>query len=662
MQTKQNQQVQNRVVAYIVLSLILILGSFALQNVQWQTTARTHTVLESIATFLALFVGVIALVRYYSQKHLIFLLVGAGFFGTAMLDSFHTFVTSTTFPVSYPTTLPSLIPWSWMASRVFLALFLGVGWHLWPKQKIFASTDRATEILTYSLVIGLTLASFLFFTFVPLPRQVYYPGQLIPRPWELIPALFFLFAAVTILRQGSRTESSFTHWLVIALIINTFLHFPAMAVSSQLFDVMFNLAHILKILGYVMVIVGLLISTYHLFKRAEDSNQQLKIEIIERKRVEETLREREQQFRLLFELAPTGMAITSLEGMFQQVNQAFADTVGYAPMELLTKSFMDITHPDDLPNNLTFLQQLKQEEISNYQLEKRYIHKSGQTIYIILQVGFVRSAEGKPHYLIAQVVDITERKRSELALAHARDQALEASRLKTELLAKVSHELRTPLGAILGYSQMLTEEFFGPLSDEQTEKISDVIDSAHYLTKLVNELLDQSQLQAGKLTLSHEPFSPRHVVEQMQAKMQIFARNKGLNLATNVATDVPATLSGDPIRVQQILVNLVSNAIKFTQQGEVQVHIRTTDATHWVLQVTDTGPGIPEEFHAHIFDPFGQVDGSVTRAHDGTGLGLSIVKQLATLMRGQVSLDSEVGQGSTFTVLLPLNLIQDQTE
>jgi signal transduction histidine kinase len=250
--------------------------------------------------------------------------------------------------------------------------------------------------------------------------------------------------------------------------------------------------------------------------------------------------------------------------------------------------------------------------------------------------------------------EITEHEQTEEALALARDQALAASRLKTELLAKVSHELRTPLGAILGLAEMLQLTLYGPLTAKQGETMAKIIDNTNYLTSLVNELLDQAQTDAGKLTLNLSSFAPADLVERTLSKMNVLAQTKGLTLTTNITADVPATLFGDPARVQQILVNLVGNAIKFTQRGAVQVCLYRPDAVSWALQVSDTGSGIPVEAQSYIFEPFRQVDGSMTRQQDGTGLGLSIVKQLTTLMDGQITLESEVGRGSTFTVCLPL--------
>jgi signal transduction histidine kinase len=257
-------------------------------------------------------------------------------------------------------------------------------------------------------------------------------------------------------------------------------------------------------------------------------------------------------------------------------------------------------------------------------------------------------------------LEIAERKQIEEALIGARDRALEASRLKTELLAKVSHELRTPLGAILGFAELLKLEVYGDLTDQQQQATTKIVDSTHYLTTLVNELLHQARLEAGKLELNTSAFAPTDLVRDTVAQMSILAHNKNLTLNAEIDDNMPVILFGDSARVQQILVNLISNAIKFTETGTIQVRLCQPDSVHWAIQVSDTGPGIPVEAQAYIFEPFRQVDGSMTREHSGTGLGLSIVKQLTTLMGGQITLESEVGQGSTFTVLLPLHPAQEK--
>jgi len=236
----------------------------------------------------------------------------------------------------------------------------------------------------------------------------------------------------------------------------------------------------------------------------------------------------------------------------------------------------------------------------------------------------------------------------------ARDQALEANRLKTELLARASHELRTPLNAILGYSEMLDEQVYGQLNEKQHTLAQRVINNANSLTVLINELLDQAQLEAGKLKLNFMPVSLKDMAERIQNELEGLAQQKDLVLTTAVSPNMPEQLMADSVRIYQIMTNLVGNAIKFTEKGSVDVNIVLANKTNWAIVVSDTGQGIPEEAQARIFEPFRQVDGTVTRLHGGTGLGLSIAKELTELMAGKIELISEVGKGSTFTVTLPL--------
>jgi PAS domain S-box-containing protein len=237
---------------------------------------------------------------------------------------------------------------------------------------------------------------------------------------------------------------------------------------------------------------------------------------------------------------------------------------------------------------------------------------------------------------------------------HQRRLAEQANQFKSQLLAKVSHELRTPLGSILGYTELLAEGSFGPIDPHQQEIMGEVIESTHYLTSLVNELLDQAQFESGNLKLNISNFAPKTMLAQTQARMKLLARQKGLGLTFELDPHLPEVITGDSIRLQQILINLVSNALKFSQTGGVQVRLGRADEAYWSLQVTDTGPGIPAEAQAYIFEPFRQLDDTITRPHQGAGLGLAIVKQLTALMGGRIELVSQVGQGSTFTILLPL--------
>jgi PAS domain S-box-containing protein len=231
----------------------------------------------------------------------------------------------------------------------------------------------------------------------------------------------------------------------------------------------------------------------------------------------------------------------------------------------------------------------------------------------------------------------------------------ELERMKSAFVSMVSHELRTPLTSILGYADMLLEDSYGPLSEEQMEPLQRIVANAERLSSLVNDLLDRARLEAGRLTLDIVPFPVDELITDVMNVMSVLAHDKGLGLTSDIASDVPRTLYGDQKRLQQILINLVGNAIRFTMQGSVRIRVYRPNGDLWALEVSDTGPGIPEDARSYIFEPFRQVDGSATRKYGGAGLGLSIVKQLSDLMEGHIEVTSKLGRGSTFTVLLPLD-------
>lgn len=255
--------------------------------------------------------------------------------------------------------------------------------------------------------------------------------------------------------------------------------------------------------------------------------------------------------------------------------------------------------------------------------------------------------------------DITQRKQVERKLAEARDQALEALRLKSRILAVVSHDFRTPLGAILGYAEMLKEGMLGSVPEAQQAPIERIIANTNQLTELVNDLLDQAQLEAGKITLHVSQFPPSKLLDTIQTTLGPKAKEKNLRLITEIGPGAPSSVRGDLSRLNQVITNLVNNALKFTQEGEVKVHVFKVDEDHWGIEIADTGPGISRQDQEHIFDPFWQADFSETREHTGAGLGLSIVKQLVNRISGQVTVESKLGKGTKFIITLPVNPVKE---
>lgn len=230
----------------------------------------------------------------------------------------------------------------------------------------------------------------------------------------------------------------------------------------------------------------------------------------------------------------------------------------------------------------------------------------------------------------------------------------EIDRMKSTFVSLASHELRTPLNAIMGYAELLHENVYGPLSDRQRDATKRILANTNHMLSLASNLLDRAQIEAGTLELNVANFSPAQVVDEAVNAMEILARNKDLELTSKATDDVPGTITGDRQRVNQVVVNLIGNALKFTKEGGVHVRAYSPDENHWAVDVIDTGIGIPEEAREYIFEPFRQADESATREHGGAGLGLSIVKQLVEMMGGKITLESELGKGSMFTIVLPL--------
>ncbi len=371
--------------------------------------------------------------------------------------------------------------------------------------------------------------------------------------------------------------------------------------------------------------------------------------ITERKRAEEQIR----QLSRAVEASPTSIVITDTQGCIQYVNSKFTEVTGYTLAEAVGQN-PRILKTDRTPPEVH--RQLWETLLARREWHGEFCNrkKNGEFYWELASISPIIDAAGNVAFYVAIKEDITALKQMQEELVRAREQALEASRYKSELIAKVSHELRTPLSAILGYAEFLYKETFAPLTPQQKHFTAEILDSVKYLNSLINDLLDISQIERGTVKIQIAPFEVRKMIEQVNGALSPLAKARGLRFTIEVAPDLPDNLDGDQRRVRQILTNLVNNAIKFTEKGSIAVQIKLADQQHWVMQVRDTGPGISPEAQARIFESFWQADGSLTSQQRGYGLGLSIVKQLTELMGGEVMMDSTLGQGSTFRVRLPL--------
>jgi PAS domain S-box-containing protein len=385
-------------------------------------------------------------------------------------------------------------------------------------------------------------------------------------------------------------------------------------------------------------------------------------DITDLRQTEEALRSSEERFRGTFENAAVGIAHTDLEGRFLRVNEKLCDILGYSREGLLTRALPDVTCPEDWAADREQFRTLLRGEAPSFSRDKRYLRQDGSPVWVAVSVSLQRDAAGTPLNTISVVRDITHRKRLEKELRRATEAAESANRAKDEFLANVSHEIRTPMNAILG----MTELALGTeLTDDQRQCLTTVKSAADSLLGIINDLLDFSRIEAGKLELLPADFSLRAAVGDTLRALAVRARKKGLELISHVQPDVPDALTGDAGRLRQVLLNLVDNAIKFTERGEVVVTVglQIADCRLQIddpdsnlqsaicdlqFSVRDTGIGIPKDQQERIFRAFEQQDASTTRKYGGTGLGLTIASQLVALMGGQITVDSAPGRGSTF--------------
>ena len=764
----------DRATVYWIVLLVLTGGAILLRASPWSTGVTLHTVMETTATALAFVIGALALVRYYSRKQSTFLFIGTGFLGTALLELNHAVITSPLYRAPADVLPEDASAWSWTASRLYLSLYLFVSLLAWWRESREERADVINEVSVYLTAAVLAVVVFFFFRVVPL-SSAYRPDGVFSQPGEFVPSFFFMLAFAGYYWKGNWRTLVFEHWLLISLAISVVLHGVYMARSTTPFDAGYDAAHLLKIVSYMAVLNGLMISVYHTFRResaaldvVRDTNEQLAREIT---------RGREVEGRLQHFLDTANDLIQSVasDGRFLYVNRAWHDTLGYTDHDLERLAFFDILHGDRREETIKGFQSVLEGErldrilikfvakdgrvvlcsgsanahirdgrlvatqaifrdVTEQRRAERelaasranlaaLVENTGDTIWSVdreqqlitfnsafalavearagrePKVGMspqeVFLAEDLPFYegiyertlggerlgelrtesvqgkaLSFEVYchpitdeggvtgavmfgkDVTRRIWAEEGLRIARDEAEAANQAKSQFLANMSHELRTPLNSVIGFANILLKNKKKHLDEGEAGFLQRILANGRHLLSLINEILDLAKIEAGRVELEIMEADLCELVQETLQQIEGQVRDKDVEVVAEVPENsVP--VETDPHKLKQIIINLVGNALKFTEHGSVTVRIDAEpDGTPFAIRVIDTGIGIPKERLEGIFEAFQQADGSTTRRFGGTGLGLAISRSMCQLMGYDLTVDSEVGKGSVFSIVM----------
>ncbi|MGH7504190.1 MAG: PAS domain S-box protein, partial [Longimicrobiales bacterium] len=758
---------RTRVVVYAATAAVLAVTAAVMRAADWRTNAGVHALQETAAILLAALVGTLSLVRYYSRKERLFLVIGAAFLGTAILDGYHAVVTFLA-PAEENAGVLVFSPWSWIASRTFLGLFLLRLAFVRHDDKAHSPT-AVHEGVIFGIAAVLVLAALIALTFVPLPPP-YRAGLPLPRPQELVPATLFLIALLVNLRQGGWKHNVFEHWLVVALIVGFAGEAFFMASSAALYDSWFDAGHLLKTVSYACVLIGLLMSVFFTYRRLQENQQALATanvalerEIAEREAAEQELLIRTAYLEQLLESAPEAIVVVDESDRILRVNAEFTTIFGYTPANAVGRRVVDlivqpaaaresdavnravasgltvsyetarrrkdgtlvdvsilstpirgagghvavygiyrditdrkraeqarresadrleamvrasplgiiIVDPDEkvrlwnpaaerilgvraaeamrhplplLDRNTTAGPALRDaldgDPLSDREVEWR---RPGAADVVSVSTAPLSDASGERTGTLLVVTDATRRREADIVMREGKAAAEAANRSKSEFLASMSHELRTPLNSVIGFTRVLLRNKGRNLRPMDVAYLERIAANGEHLLGLINDILDLSRIEAGRLQLDLTTTDLEPLIAETIARLKPRVHS-GVRLCADVPEPL-APVTTDQRRLKQVLINLITNALKFTSHGSVCVAVAADAVTRVPerIDVSDTGIGIPEDRLGLIFEAFEQADGGTARRYGGTGLGLSISRGLCARMGYRLTVCSAIG-------------------
>ena len=454
---------------------------------------------------------------------------------------------------------------------------------------------------------------------------------------------------LAIIRQTGRYREIYDKWFS--------AYRDGVATEKMLKFGLFVVAPLLALIGLAAIWL------WSLKKTVKAKTRDLKNELRQRRRTQEALAESEERYRSIYENIIDGYYRTDMSGNLLMANPAAVRMLGYESEKKVTGvNLATEVYVDPADRNVLLARLFREGAVEGFTTTLK--KKNGEYVEIEANSRLISDKTGAPVAVEGLIRDVTERNRSERRLERAMLEAESANRAKSEFLANMSHEIRTPLNGVLGMLQLLKDM---DLAKEQSKYVDIALNSGRSLLGLISDILDLSKVEAGKLEVVNEPFDLDDVLESVMGTFRHQAGEKNLNMEWSRSAEMPANYLGDEKRLKQILFNLVGNAVKFTESGEIRVEVATLDGTangkkRLLITIKDTGEGIAEMDFQRIFEPFTQADGSYNRRHQGTGLGLAIVRRLVNLMGGGIDVESEPGTGTTVYLRMDLEPLERQND
>ncbi|MCG8470187.1 MAG: ATP-binding protein [Gemmatimonadetes bacterium] len=640
-----------RTAAYCALAAGLFLLYLAIRHASWSVTPVVHGMLELSASIVALTVGVLALVRYYSRKNDTLLLVGAGMIGTAVLDAYHLLVTSRLPGPLSPSDPVAAELWSWFGGRVFLSLLMLWSWVAWRRERDLGARPLS-EPRVFLEVGAFTLLAIALFGMVELPSYMRLDLP-VPRPIELTPGVVFAIATGGYLLKGNWKRLPFEVWLVPALIVSTAIQFLFIPFSVVPTDAFGTVSYALKLVSYALIFVGLVASMYGLYRQVERSahlirhkNEALEAEVGVRREAEKQVRISEVKYRTILETIQEGYFEVDLAGNFVFWNDSLAEMLGYPPERLSGLNYRSYTREGQSGIVFETFGEVYRTGKSCQVFGWEIVRADGTRRFAEASAGPVHDHDGEIVGFRGIVRDVSARRATEERLETKSRELARSNEELRQFAYVASHDLQEPLRMVAGYTQLLARRYEGQLDEEADLFIRYAVEGVDRMQQLIRDLLDYSRVQThGK----------RFERVDLGASVQWALSNLEGAIAdadAAVTIDELPTIIGDATQMGQLFQNLLANAIKFRGDRPLEIHVGVQQRPgEWQISVRDNGIGIDPEYRTRVFEIFQRLH--APDEHEGTGIGLAICKRIVERHGGEIWVEAGPVQGATFAFTLP---------